>query len=142
MSLTASNSIITLVQPVLFPQPQQLQGFATDDVTDVDGVNVLEAMMGVDGVLSFGFVWTEVTQTITLQADSASNEFFDAIGRQQQAAQDVYALSGQVVLPAIGRKFLLVNGALKTWKPMPAVKKILQARSFSLVWNRIVPAPL
>lgn len=140
MSLTAANAVITIAQATLFPIPQQLQGFATDDVTDVDPAKILEALMSVDGILSFGYVWTERRQSITLQADSASNAVFDTISRQQEAAQNVYPLNGIIVLPSVGLKFVLINGGLETYKPIPPVKKILQPRTYNIVWNRIVPA--
>ncbi len=139
--LTASDAVVMLSQPILFPTPQQLQGFAADDVTDMDAAEILEALMGVDGVLSFGFVWTARMQTITLQGDSASNSFFDQVNNQQQAAQTVYPLNGIVTLPAIGLKFTLVNGGLQTYKPMPAVKRIIQPRSYRITWGRVIPAP-
>lgn len=141
MSLTAANAVIMLSQAILFPVPQQLQGFAADDVTDIEAARILESSMGVDGFLSFGFVWTERRQSITLQGDSASNSFFDTISRQQEAAQDVYPLNGIIVLPAIGLKFILTNGGLENYKPIPPVKKILGPRSYNIVWNRVVPAP-
>lgn len=141
-NLTAANSVITLSQSVLFPVPQQLQGFAADDVTDMDPVEVLESLMGVDGILSFGFVWAERVQEITLQGDSASNAFFDTVSTQQEAAQTVYPLSGLILLPAIGLKFTLINGGLKTYKPMPGVKKIIQPRKHRITWNKVIPAPV
>src|SRR5205085_721504 len=83
---TAADAVITLSQPILFPVPQRLQGFSADDVTDIEPAKVLEHAMGVDGVLSFGFVWAERMQTIRLQADSASNSFFDVVNASQEAA--------------------------------------------------------
>lgn len=139
--LTASNAVVTLWQPILFPTPQQLQGFAADDVTGMADVDVLEEVMGVDGVLSFGFVWNARNQTVTLQADSASNAFFDTINTQQEAAQTAYPLSGTIKLTSIGLMFNLINGGLKRYKPMPDVKKIIQPRSYGIVWNRVVPIP-
>jgi len=139
--LTAANAIITLSQVTLFPTPQQMQGFAADDVTDMDDVEPLEDLMGVDGVLSFGFVWVGRMQKITLQGDSASNNFFDTINSQSEAAQTTYPLSGTILLPAIGTMWTLINGGLKRYKPMPAVKKIIQPRSYSIIWNKVVPAP-
>lgn len=140
--LTASNAVITLSQEILFPVPQQLQGFAADEVTEMDPVEILESLMGVDGILSFGFVWAERMQGITLQGDSDSNAFFDTINAQQQAAQTVYPLSGIVVLPAIGLQFTLINGGLKTYNPMPGVKKVIQPRKYRVVWNKVIPAPV
>ena len=141
MSLTSANAIISLSQPILFPTPQVLQNFAADDITDIESVRVLEHQMGVDGVLSFGFVWAERLQEITLKGDSASNLFFDTINTQQEAAQDVYPLNGTIVLNSVGLMFNLINGGLETYKPIPAVRKILQPRRYRIVWNRVIPVP-
>jgi hypothetical protein len=141
MSLTAANSVITLSQDTLFPNnPQSLQGYSADDVTDIEPAKILEHIMGVDGILSFGFVWVERMQEITLQANSAANSFFDTINAQQEAAQDVYPLNGTIILPAIGLQFDLVNGGLETYKPMPQVQKILRPRKYRIVWNRVIPS--
>lgn len=142
MSLTAANSVITLTAPALGLGPVQLQGFAADDITDMEPAKVLEHLMGVDGVLSFGFVWMERMQEITLQANSVSNEFFDQINTQQEAVQDVYTLNGTVILPALGYSFIMTNGGLETYKPMPQVQKIIRPRKYRIVWNKVVPAPI
>ena len=142
MSLTAANSVITLTAPSLGLGPVQLQGFAADDVTDMEPAKVLEHLMGVDGVLSFGFVWMERMQEITLQANSASNSFFDQINAQQEAVQDVYSLNGTVILPAIGLSFIMTNGGMETYKPMPQVQKIIRPRKYRIVWNKVVAAPV
>jgi hypothetical protein len=139
--LTAANAVITFSQATLFPVPQQLQGFAADDVTDMDNAKVLEHVMGVDGVLSFGFVYVERMQNITLQADSASNSFFDIINASQEAAQTAYPLTGVIILPAIGLMFSCINGGLDTYNPMPPVRKIIQPRKFRIVWNKVIAAP-
>lgn len=141
-TITSANAILTMSQPILFPIPQQLQGFGVDDVYDVDQIQSVETMMGVDGVLSGGFVYAEVNQTITLQADSASNDFFDILWTQMQAAQDVYPLNGIIVLPAVSTKFAMTNGFLTGYKPVPDGKKVLQARKFQVRWNKIAPMPL
>jgi hypothetical protein len=140
MSLTSANAIITLSQAVLFPTPFQIAQFAADDVTGMPDVTILEDQMGVDGVLSFGFVWVPREQEITLKADSPSVAFFDAISVQQEAVQDVYPLNGTILLPSIGKLFNLINGGLRRYKPMPDVKKILQPLRYGILWNRVVPS--
>lgn len=140
--LTGSSATIALSQPILFPTPQHLQGFAADDVTSMDPVTILEHLMGVDGVLSFGFVWTARIQRIILQGDSASNSFFDAVNLQQQAAQTAYPLQGTIILPAIGLMFTCINGGLENYNPMPAVRRIIHPREYRIVWNQVIPAPV
>lgn len=140
MSLTGATAQITITQPTLFSSPQSISGFMADDVTDMDAVQIVEHLMGVDGVLSFGFVWTARMQQISLQADSLSNNVFDTINTQQQAIEDVYPISSTIILKAIGLKFECVNGALENYKPMPDVKKLLQPRKYRIVWNKVTPS--
>lgn len=141
MSITSANAVLTISQPILFSSPVQLQGFAVDDIYDMEQVKIIEALMGVDGVLSFGFIFVERLQNVTLQADSASNAVFDTINLQQNAAQDVYPVSGEIVLPGISTKFAMINGALQMYSPAPAAKKTLQPRKYQFVWNTVTPAP-
>jgi hypothetical protein len=37
--------------------------------------------------------------------------------------------------------FVLTNGGLQNYKPMPGVKKILQPQPYRIVWNRCVAIP-
>jgi hypothetical protein len=140
-SITSANAVLALTIPPLFPVPQQLQGFGTDDIFDIPQIKSVEVQMGVDGVLSMGFVYVPIEWEITLQADSASNALFDTWWTQMVAAQDVYAASGQIKLPGIATKFNLTNGALTGYKPAPGAKKLLQMRKFGLTFQSISPAP-
>jgi hypothetical protein len=139
-TLTAADAVLTISQPILFPTPQQIQGFAADDVTDMDSAKILEHLMGVDGVLSFGFVFVERMQKIVLQANSDSNALFDTVNTQQEAAETVYPLAMTIILPSIGLMWTCINGGLENYKPMPGVKKILQPREYRIVWNKVVPS--
>lgn len=141
-SITAANAVLTLSVFPLFPIPQQIQGFSTDDVYDIPQIKSVETMMGVDGILSGGFVYVQIPQQITLQADSASNLFFDTWWAQMQAARDVYVASGQIKLPGISTKFTQTTGFLTGYKPAPAAKKLLQPRQYEITWGKIVPAPM
>ncbi len=141
MSITSANAVLTLAQATLFPSPIQIQQFATDDITDIEAARVLEHQMGVDGVLSFGFVWAERMQDISLKADSPSVAFFDTINAQQEAVQDVYPLNGTIIIPSLGKMYTMVNGGLETYKPMPGLKKTAQPLRYRIVWNRVISVP-
>lgn len=139
--ITSANAILTLAQPTLFPTAVQIQQFAADDVFDTDSIKPLEALMGVDGFLSFGFVYVPVTQNYTLQADSDSISFFETIFAQQLAAATAYPVSGTIILPAINKKYNMTNGGLNGYKPTPDAKRILQPMKFQIIWQSILPAP-
>jgi hypothetical protein len=142
MSITSADAIITLSQPLLFSTPQQLQGFAADDIFRYASIKAGEVKMGVDGILSAGFIFVEVPQTFMLQADSPSNAFFDTLFTQEQATKAKYPISGVVLLPSISTKWTSAKGFLTDYEPAPAAKKTLEPRSFVITWERIAPSPV
>ena len=142
-TLTSANTVLALSQAILFPTPEQIQQFAADDVTDTDSVKNVEALMGVDGNLSFGFVYAPIMQNVTLQANSPSiTDFFDVLYSYQVQSGDVYPLSGTLLFPGTGKKYNFTNGAMTDYKPTPDAKRTLQPQRFRLTWERVLPAPL
>jgi hypothetical protein len=140
MSITAAHAIYTLSVAGLFPTAQQLQGFAADDVFDTDPLVTKEILMGVDGIMSAGFVFVAVRQGISLQADSLSNDLFDTWHAQEVAFRDVFFASGTIQLPGLGRKWTLNNGALTDYPPIPNAGRVLRPRKFYITWQSIQPA--
>lgn len=141
-TLTTANAVITLAVLPLFPIPQQIQGFAADDVFDAPPVKAAETSMGVDGILSGGFVFNEFPWTISLQADSASNNFFDVWYLQNRAVLDAYTATGQIVLPALGMKWDMADGFLMDYPWLPSAKKIVQPRRYGITWGSVTPTPI
>lgn len=139
-TITSNNAVLMLAVAGLFAVPQQIQGFSADDVFDTEDVEPAEIQMGVDGHMTAGFVFVPVKQGITLMADSASNDFFEAIYRAQVAAREVYYLSGSVYIPATSKNYTMTRGVMSGYKPMPDAKKVLQPRKFGLTWERVSPA--
>lgn len=134
-SITSSNSIYTLSVTDLFTSPIQLQGFSAEDIFTTQPLASVETLMGIDGVLSGGFVFVPVVQSISLQADSASNDVFDQWYQAQQLAKDVYTAEGIIILTSIGKKWNLSNGYLSSYPPMPDAAKTLRPRRYAITWN-------
>lgn len=142
-TITSANAVFTLSQETLFPgAPQQIQGFSADRIYDMDAVTAGEASMGVDGKLSAGFIFAAVSQNVELQADSASNRFFETIYNQEQAAQDKYPLQGIIILRSIDTKLTLTKGFLMNYPPSPPAGRTLQPRRFTLLWEKVFAAPV
>jgi len=139
-TLTAANSILMLSIDGLFAVPQQLQGFAADDIFDTDSVAPAETSMGVDGKLSGGWVPQEIKQNITLQADSRSVDLFEAWYAAQQTARELYYATGSIYMPAVERKYSMVRGILSGAMVTPNAKKILQPRKFTITWQSVSPS--
>jgi hypothetical protein len=140
-TLTAANAVITLTIPGVFSTPQQLQGFAVDDVADADTLVVAETLMGVDGHLSGGYVYNKVKYMFTLQADSPSNFVFDQWKLAQDAQTDTFPCNGGLLLKSLGTKWSWIRGFLVEWKPAPDVKKILQPRKYGVEFQTVQPQP-
>ena len=141
MSLTSANAVLQLSVPGLFDTAQQLQGFSSDDIFDVEAVRRAETLMGVDGYLSGGFVWEEVKQTITFQGDSPSINIIDQWDQAQLAQQDVYPAHMTVILTGVQTQWTCSNGYLMSWVVIPSAKKLIQPRRLMISWNNTSPAP-
>lgn len=139
-SLTAANVVLAISVANLFDTPVQIQGFASDEAFDFTDVESSETVMGVDGILSAGWLPKELMQAISLQADSSSNQFFEDWYGNQQQARDLLIASGTVTYPSVGKQYNLVRGFLKGYSPAPKAGKILQPRKYSIVWNYIQPS--
>ena len=139
-TLTGSNSVLTLTVENLFPNGVVISGFAVDDSFRVDAVPQVETLMGVDGILSAGFVYNPYKMTITLQGDSNSAPVFDTVASQQYGAADAFRFDGTIALDN-GIQYTLTNGYMTSWHAFPDVKKLLQPRSFEITWQSITPSP-
>src|SRR5262252_6687153 len=134
-SITGANVSITLAIPPLFPSGVKLQGFAADDVFDTDAIEINEVVMGVDGIMSAGYVNVMVAQNFALQADSPSIIVFDTWYTSMLAAQDVFFAQGVAILKAVGKKWAMTKGSLTSYKPIPDTKKLLQPQRFRITWQ-------
>jgi hypothetical protein len=139
-TITAANSVLLLSVAGLFDVPQRIQGFSADNITNTDNLNNAETLMGVDGRLSAGWVPVSIPQTITLQADSPSNDFFDALLQAEETAREKYVLTGSLVLPAIKKKYAMSRGFLTGIVKFPSVGRTLAPRAFTITWERVAPA--
>lgn len=141
-TLTSANSTLMLGVANLFNAPIQIQGFATDDAFAATDVDTAETMMGVDGKLSAGFTPYPTVIEISLQADSASNSFFDAIISAESIAREKYQLNGSIEIPSLGLIFALTTGYLGKVSKMSAAKKVMQPRKFEITFEKCQPAPI
>lgn len=140
-TITAANSIFLLTIPGLYITPQQLQGYAADAAFDTEATEPVEVQMGVDGIMSAGYVPQPTKQTITLQADSQSIELFETWLATMKYTREVIFCNGSVTLPSVSRKYTATKGALTGYPGMPGVRKVLQPRTFTITWQDVSPAP-
>lgn len=139
--ITSANSVLTLGVTNLFPVAQQLAGFAADDMYSMANVDVKEVVIGADGKLSAGWIPQIKVLEITLQADSPSTTFFEAIYAAEQAAQAPFFLFGAINQPSVKKIYTLANGVMKSYSPLADAKKTLQPRKFEIHFQLTIAAP-
>lgn len=142
VSIAGLTAVFQISVEVIFPVPVQIQGFASDDAFDSADIEPNEVLPGVDGRLSGGRVYVPTQMTIILQADSASNAFFDQWNASEKALSTTFNAFGLVSLPALGTKWTLTKGFLTQYKPFPQVKKLIQPRHYRITWEDVSPAPV
>lgn len=138
-SITSANAILMFAISGLFDTPLQLQQFAADDIFTTNPVQTVQTAMGMDGYLAAGFVYVPITLTISLQANSPSNDIFDEWQIAQRTAQDIYLAQATVQLPSIGKKWTMNNGVCSSWPSMPSAARTLQPRRYEITWESVIP---
>ena len=141
-TLTTASSALSMVVANLFPVPVPISGYAADDAFMTGDVESAETYMGVDGILSGGYTPYPVDFDITLQADSASNSFFDAWVAAEAQAREKYLCSATILIQGTGALYQLSRGFLKSPSIMPEAKKVLQPRKYKIVFNTCSLAPV
>ena len=97
--------------------------------------------MGVDGKYSAGFIFKEVAQEYSLQADSDSNAIFDDWYAFEQANLVKIPCFGTTLIPAIKTQWAMTRGFLMSYTPIVAAGKILKMRKYEIRWNLVAPQP-
>lgn len=140
--ITSANAIYTITVPGLFNAPFTLKNFAADRAFETEARELAEESMSVDGYLNVGWVANAVSQTISLQASSDEASVFDSIIAAQDQARTIYRLGAVIQLPAIGKKYTLTRGYLRSAVQIPSAARVLEARAFEVRWERVIPAAI
>lgn len=136
-TITSANSIFTLVIPGLFPIPQTIQRYVAEGLFSSESVATVETVMGADGKLSAGWRPVEKKLSVKLMPDSPSSDLFDAWNAAQEAAREVYVSNGIIVASSIQRQFILFNGYLSGYVPVPEHASRILMRTFDITWEQI-----
>ncbi len=139
-TLTSANSILMLGVGLVFPVPQKIEGYATDEAFAFEAVQLAQAVMGVDGRMSAGYTPQPVVQTISIQADSPSKFIFEAWIAAMKTAREVFYSNGTLAIPSLERKYTLQRGVLTQAPMVPTARSILQPMTFQITWENVSPA--
>lgn len=141
-TLTSANSVLMIGIANLYNVPVQIQGYSTDDAFATGDVSTAETLFGIDGKLSGGFTPYPIDLDINLQADSDSNLIFDAWIQAEAVTREKYIANATILLSGTGFLYSFTRGFLTNVSVMPAAKKILQPRKFTLVFQNLSRAPV
>lgn len=136
-TITSANSVFTLVVPGLFPAPVQLFGYSSDKAFITEAVELAKVNMGVDGRMTAGYTPNPVAQSIALQADSPSKDFFRVLISATKTAREIYYIQGSIALPSTGESFEMVRGVLTKGKQIPDAENVLKPVEFEITWESI-----
>jgi hypothetical protein len=139
-TITSVNAILTISVAPLFPAPQQIKGFTAEVAFEVEPVDIAEIRLGVDGILSTGFIPYVTPMTIHLMADSPSITIFETWAATERTLIDKLAATGTVALPSVSRKYALSNGFLTRYHAISSARRVLEERQIQITWGDIVPA--
>lgn len=141
-TITSANANLTLVVPGLALGPSKIGGFSSDKAFATEALDFAEINMGVDGRMTAGYVFNPVKQTITLQADSPSRDFFKAIIQAMKTAREVFYISGSLAMPSTGEAFTMRRGILTNGKQLADAMKVLQPVDVVITWEGVDPSLL
>lgn len=134
LSVTAIT--ITLAVPNLVALTV-LQGFAPDDIYAINDVDTGETMMGLDGILSGGYVPVARTIVFKQMANSPTESFFDAWGQGEDLAMVKYPAYGTITYPGLQKVAIMTNGFLRARKFLPDAQKLLMPQTFAVEWQKV-----
>lgn len=141
-NITAANSIYTITVPGLLNAPFTLKNFSADRAFETEARELAEESMSIDGFLNVGWVPNPVSQTVSLQPSSDEADIFDTIIAAQDQVRNIYRLGATIQLPAIGKKYTLTRGYLRSAVQIPSAGRVLEARPFEIRWERVVAAAI
>ncbi|WP_447876937.1 phage tail fiber protein [Serratia fonticola] len=136
-TITTANSVFMLAITNLYPTPQRLEGYGADDAFTAEAHDLTETVMGIDGNLSGGFIFTPTNIPIILMPDSPAVEIFDTWRTTMRTLRETLTANATIQLPATRKKYTLTKGFLISMPPLPGVKKTLQPITYMTRWQSI-----
>jgi hypothetical protein len=139
-TITAANAVYALTVAGLYDTPQVLQGFAADRAFETEAVTPVETVLGVDGIMSAGWLPTITPQTITLMPDSPSSDIFENWAQALTSLRETLFAGATILIPSTGKVYTLTRGVLSSTMAIPNAQKVLQARPWAITWQSITSA--
>lgn len=141
-TITSANSSFALRVPDVFFTPQLLQGYAADDAFTQEAFELVETRMGVDGILSGGYVPSPKKLTVMLMPDSVALDTFILWAQAHVSGREAIIGGALIAYPAISKVFTLGKIFFTNWSGMPSSKKVLEPVAATLTYQDLTSAPI
>ncbi len=138
-NITSADAVITLVVAEIFPSGFNLEQFEAQNIFDMGDTDMAEYQRTADGKLLGGFVYGDLPWTFHLAASSPSISYIDTWQNTQMTAKSVLRVNGTVILPSLGKKYVMTNGILQRARRMPSAGRVLQPVTGLIQWETVTP---
>lgn len=141
-TITSANSIFLLAVGTIYPVQQLIEGFSADTAWMFDDVTNAEVLQGVDGKMSAGRLPHLTPMTIVLQPDKTGWEIFNNWHMAEASLNEIISADGTISIPGIKKRYVLSNGVLTSFSPVPDAKKVMQPLTYKITWETVTPSLL
>ena len=120
--------------------PIALQGWAADSAFSVDAQQRAVVVQGVDGNVHFGWVPHLNNFNLSLMPDSDSQSYLENLMAAEDMLRETLLITAVLIVPSIGRRYALGNGAITNGTPVPAHGRVLAAQATTITFATCKPA--
>jgi hypothetical protein len=140
-SITSANTNAQLVNS-LFPAGLKFENFAVDNAWTQELIQQIEARMGVDGYISFGYTPSPKPISFQFQPNSPTVDRLDYLVQIQDLMQEAIVSQLVINLKSIKKIVTLTNGACVTNKLLPNGAKVLEPMQYDFIFESVNVAPM
>ena len=137
--LASTSSALSTISGLL-GVPTTLEGWAADNAFSIDAQDLAVAVQGVDGKVHFGWVPNLNTFNLSLMPDSDSQSYINNVIAAQKTMRETFLITGVLLVPSIGVRYSLVNGAITRGTPVPSHGRVLAAQGTTITFAEANPA--
>lgn len=128
IDITSANSSLRIVVPAFYPGGFDVDDYAADNMFETAPLQNKEDLMSADGKYHAGFIFNPAEFTLNLMPTSNSLTLMEDWTAAERASISAFACNAVLTIPAIGKKYNMVNGVLFSLPPLPPGRRVLQPR--------------
>ncbi len=142
IDITSANSALRIVVPAFYPGGFDVDDYATDQMFETAPLQNKEDMMSADGKYHAGFIFNPTELTVTLMPTSNAIGLIEDWATAERTAISAFACNAVLTVPALGKKYNMVNGVLYSVAPVPPGRRVLQPRPVVFHFESITPSAI